>query len=730
MEADIGGIALRAGLFALSTQQGALVVGESDRHIFTGQAFSKVMALLDGTRSETELLQATRDRLSPGEFFYVLGKLRAAGVLASERRADIEANSASSVHVESCGGADAEPLRLALRGVGITAMDAAAAAFRVVVCRHYREAELAQVNRRALADGQPWLPVKLTGRCIWIGPLLQPHHSACWECLAQRLRLNFQAEDFVARKSGISPAERPWPTTPLTLSMASSLAAHEIAAMIARPERLADRLLTFDWRDRSTRWHQVTRRPQCPICGTPQEHREPRPARLGRSAKAPGQQRVLWPDEVAHRFAGLVSPISGVVSWLVPADHDVHGLSYNVSSGHNFSMGLDTVEWLRRSLATRTGGKGGSRAEAQASAIGEAVERYSSVFRGEEATHRASYAQLGPAAVHPAQVLHFSETQYRNRTTWNAAQQGSQFHVVPNPFREDVEIDWSPVWSLTDNRFRFFPTSFCYFGHADSARHFFFAGDTNGCAAGSTPAEAFTYAFYELVERDGVALWWYNRARRPGVDVDSFSLPQWKQLRSHYASLGREIWVLDLTTDLGIPTFAALSARVDRHTEDLIFGFSAHLSAREALSGALRELNQFLPAVSRRDAAGHTLYAWPEEEAIAWWRTATRASEPYLLPAPAIPPRRACDFVSTATDDIGLDAEECLVRARSCGLPVYALDMTRPDIGMNVCRVIVPGLRHFWRRLGPGRLYETPVALGWIDRPCREDELNPHSIFV
>jgi len=39
--------------------------------------------------------------------------------------------------------------------------------------------------------------------------------------------------------------------------------------------------------------------------------------------------------------------------------------------------------------------------------------------------------------------------------------------------------------------------------------------------------------------------------------------------------------------------------------------------------------------------------------------------------------------------------------------------------------VIVPGLRHFYRRFGPGRLYDVPVKLGWRDRPIAESELNP-----
>jgi ribosomal protein S12 methylthiotransferase accessory factor len=47
-----------------------------------------------------------------------------------------------------------------------------------------------------------------------------------------------------------------------------------------------------------------------------------------------------------------------------------------------------------------------------------------------------------------------------------------------------------------------------------------------------------------------------------------------------------------------------------------------------------------------------------------------------------------------------------------------------------VARVVVPGLRHFWRRLAPGRLYDVPVELGWLATPLTEDQLNPVSCFI
>jgi ribosomal protein S12 methylthiotransferase accessory factor len=42
-----------------------------------------------------------------------------------------------------------------------------------------------------------------------------------------------------------------------------------------------------------------------------------------------------------------------------------------------------------------------------------------------------------------------------------------------------------------------------------------------------------------------------------------------------------------------------------------------------------------------------------------------------------------------------------------------------------VVRALVPGLLHCCPRFAPGRLYDVPVALGWLERRRAEDELNP-----
>jgi ribosomal protein S12 methylthiotransferase accessory factor len=59
-------------------------------------------------------------------------------------------------------------------------------------------------------------------------------------------------------------------------------------------------------------------------------------------------------------------------------------------------------------------------------------------------------------------------------------------------------------------------------------------------------------------------------------------------------------------------------------------------------------------------------------------------------------------------------------------MDVLVLNQTRPDIGLPVVKVFVPGLRHFWSRFAPGRLYDVPMRMGYSAKD--EAALNPYPV--
>nr|WP_225937703.1 TOMM precursor leader peptide-binding protein [Myxococcus sp. RHSTA-1-4] len=585
----------------------------------------------------------------------------------------------------------------------------------LVLVDDYLQASLEELNHEALRTGTPWVLARPGGAVAWLGPRFVPGTTACWECLAQRLRANLPPSPRAARRGA--------PEGPVRAA-AGLLASALGRLLVTGDDGLAGTVVTLDATRLRAEHHAVVRRPQCPACGAPGlvAAGQRRPLRLQPRPKgftSDGGHRALGPEAMLARHQHHVSPVTGVVHLLepLPGVEDERLPVINAGLNRARRATADTPLSTTRALST---GKGATLPQARASALGEALERYCGVFQGDEARRRATARALGEAAVEPHRLLLFSERQYRERDAWNAAR--PRHEHVPLPFDASLRIDWSPVWSLTHEARRHVPTAYCYYGYPEADAPFCGA-DSNGCAAGTSLEEAILQGFLELVERDAVSLWWYNRARRPRVALEGFGDPFLKQLVDAYHRLGRELHVLDLTTDLGIPAFAAVSRRT-RGPERLCVGFGAHLEARLGIQRAITEMNQFLPL------AGQDLRDRPlgDEQLTRWLEEASLENQPHLAPAD-VPALEAHTYPRTATSDLRDDVRACVELARRRGLETLVLDQTRPDVGLRVVRVIVPGLRHLWPRFGPGRLYDVPVKLGWLSRPTPEERLNPLGVF-
>jgi thiazole/oxazole-forming peptide maturase SagD family component len=286
------------------------------------------------------------------------------------------------------------------------------------------------------------------------------------------------------------------------------------------------------------------------------------------------------------------------------------------------------------------------------------------------------------------------------------------------------------VWSMTLREPRYLPTAFCYFNAPQPDGEPFCIGDSNGNAAGNTLEEAVLQGFLELVERDAVALWWYNRVKRPGVDLDSFADPYLDRVRAYLRERGRELWVIDLTSDLKIPVFASLSRETGGPEERIVPGFGAHLDPHVALSRAITEMNQMLSNVPEGTGRPDPGAPVDDQETLEWLRSATVVNQPYLLPDAAAERRGARSYPRSWTDDVAEDVRLCQALVEGHGMEMMVLDQTRAEIGLPVVKVIVPGLRHFWARYAPGRLYDVPVRLGWLNAPTPEEDLNPIPMFL
>jgi len=150
--------------------------------------------------------------------------------------------------------------------------------------------------------------------------------------------------------------------------------------------------------------------------------------------------------------------------------------------------------------------------------------------------------------------------------------------------------------------------------------------------------------------------------------------------------------------------------------ENIEFGSGAHFDRRIALLRALTELSQFLSIGMMDGASG-------EKPSLDGVTPLKLENHPFLIHSanPILPPAPGFTLHDNTRDQVNA----CVEIATRAGMDFLVLDQTRPDVEVPVVRVLVPGLRHFYKRFGPGRLYDVPVKLGLLDQPLPEDELTP-----
>jgi ribosomal protein S12 methylthiotransferase accessory factor len=206
-----------------------------------------------------------------------------------------------------------------------------------------------------------------------------------------------------------------------------------------------------------------------------------------------------------------------------------------------------------------------------------------------------------------------------------------------------------------------------------------------GTAAGSTAAEAAYHGLCELIEHDGFShalLRWYVAGDPAADEVPATALPG-RLARRHEAAeraTGAPVHLLDLTTDLGVPVYAAIShgrgsARV---------GAGASAWASDAAGRALDELIQSCGQPAAREAeAAAKLAGWPALERCV------------RLPLAGLR-MRATPLRSDAGADSAEAGLETVERALGAhGLAHYTADIAPAGSLIAVTTTVAPGLERF-----------------------------------
>lgn len=253
-------------------------------------------------------------------------------------------------------------------------------------------------------------------------------------------------------------------------------------------------------------------------------------------------------------------------------------------------------------------------------------------------------------------------------------------------------LSWCRVTRLTDGGEAWLPADICL-RRPQAQRDFAPPFPLSiGSAAGPSRDAAALHGLLELIERDAASLWWRGGQLARSIPVQHEAGRVAEELLQglrHGASAPRRTWVLDITTDIGVPSVAAVSCREDGS------GFAFGLAARPALESAVRsailemcqlELADVIVAAKRSGRGDDALNA---QDRIHRARAAINADRCRLLQPIA---EYAAHLPLHATE-AGVTFELIVERLKKLGIDTFCIDLTRERFAVPVVRVIAPGLQ-------------------------------------
>jgi ribosomal protein S12 methylthiotransferase accessory factor len=326
------------------------------------------------------------------------------------------------------------------------------------------------------------------------------------------------------------------------------------------------------------------------------------------------------------------------------------------------------------------------------SCLGEAAELASCCAWGDEPLLPATAKLLGSKALPIRALDGLSAEQIAGRTDWNRAYDG--FDWRPRAFNPDAAIAWLPVINAFDASSVLVPADFMLIGRREAGdEEAATVADSNGCAAGQTADAARFSALLELIERDATARWWYGRRVRNSVALEELAEAMSVRMESDLSALaarGRRSRVFDITTDLGVPAFATVSAEPDG--QGVALGFAAKASRAEAILSAITEMLQMEFSLAMAQA---------EPDASSQW---TRWLSEVTLALPPLDARSPCDADAFMNDSAPVTLESALDACARSSIGIWFADLTRAAIGVPVFRALSTELCHYKPRFERTRL--------------------------
>lgn len=383
---------------------------------------------------------------------------------------------------------------------------------------------------------------------------------------------------------------------------------------------------------------------------------------------------------------------------------------------HYFAQACDTGAFAEQANFGETGGASTERSIAVAKAVGEAIERYCGAIYTLADLPLHAYSDAPFRCVRPSEFALLSPQQYEHP------------RAIFVPFEDSTQVRWTPAVDLLRGETWHVPAAMVYVpyiyhrGQGDSP---IAQSISTGLACHCSYAEAAITAICEVIERDAFTITWQAMMAHPQIRAESLSARN-QDLVARFERAGYTVTLLDMTTDVGVPTVLAVSRGTLPDTPPLVPAGSSSLDPEEAVRKSLEELEHTREYCHKIMVHMPRLpddldYENVEDQAdhLNFWCSHAHAPLADFLFASTMS-RDFCDIADLSTGDTRRDLDVLLRKVADVNHKALLCDLTTEDVrdaGLSVVRAVIPGFHplavgHKIRSLGGERLWKVPQRLG------------------
>lgn len=316
-------------------------------------------------------------------------------------------------------------------------------------------------------------------------------------------------------------------------------------------------------------------------------------------------------------------------------------------------------------------GKGIGTHQAKASAMMEGFERYSAERQEDEEIIVANMRELKDDFIDPKTLNLSKEVQHYT----------------------NFEIEWSNAFDLIDKKEYLIPSNAIYHPYIPENNCLaLFKGNTNGLASGNVLEESILHGIFEVIERDAWSIYELTHKNSYQIDLSTIKSPAINNILEKFANEEIHIKLMDITADINVPTI--LASADDTLLKDaglLSIGIGTHLNPEIAVLRALTEVAQSR-ATQIQGAREDTIRA-DFVRKVGYEKTKKKYKHYFNQENNQI------DFSkieNNSTNSLKKDIEFTIEELKNNGIEhVLYKDLTRPEIDVNVVRVIIPTMESY-----------------------------------